>query len=92
MELIKYIGIAALIAGNLHIASVLAWYHTEYKKPLVSVKPFTCRPCFTFWVTLAGGFALSAALSWHWIAATIAALGMGLINYYRVKNLITIEP
>lgn len=91
MEALKYIGIAVLIAVNLHVTSVLGWYYTEYRKPLFNVKPFNCRECCTFWLTLMGGFALSAALSWHWIAATIAALGMGLFNFYMVKSKIKIE-
>lgn len=30
----------------------LGWYLTEKREPVIKVKPFNCRPCLTFWLTL----------------------------------------
>lgn len=92
MEFIKILISAVLIACNLLVASDLARFHTEFRKPLFSVKPFTCGPCLTFWYTLIGGFIVAACLGWHWAVAVVAAAGMAFFNYYRIKALIKIEP
>lgn len=36
------------------IMSVLAWLITEVSPWVIPVKPFNCRPCCTFWLTLFG--------------------------------------
>lgn len=92
MNTLKILSIAALIAVNMHVSSVLGWYYTEYKKPIFNRKPFNCRECCTFWLTLIGGFALGAAMDLHWIATILNAAAMGFLNFALVKSSIKIEP
>ena len=53
------LGLAALLLS----AQVIAWalatqfirlddHGYKYRGPLINFKPFNCRPCLTFWVTL----------------------------------------
>lgn len=92
MEALKYIQLAAVLLVNFQVMRALSWLMTEYKKPLIKVKPFSCRPCLAFWLTAMGGFALWVVDGRHWFdGVTVAALS-GLVNYYRTKSKIKIEP
>lgn len=47
---------AGLVAIAL-LSSLLSRYLTEGRKPLLPLKPFTCRPCLCFWInTISAAF------------------------------------
>lgn len=88
------IGIIAMVCVIALIARGLGWLATEAWRPLVNVKPFNCRPCLTFWLTilLVGIFAIvvSRFTPWHEIPSVretdfyqVAAMGVliAFINY-----------
>lgn len=68
---------------------------TEIYKPVINVKPFNCRPCLTFWLTMLGGGVLT------WLNAITAVaevhkygayelMGVtfltGIINFLYIKS------
>lgn len=57
--LLTVCGITAMYALNVLIMYVLAWFVTEVVHLPWKVKPFTCRGCMAFWLTLAGGLVLA---------------------------------
>lgn len=92
--LIYFIGSAALTAANVLISNVLGWVFTEWKRPVFNVKPFSCRPCLTFWFTAGFGMVIAVAQSrdgvTFWLLALIAFLS-GLINFYYIQSKIKIN-
>lgn len=50
--LIFLIGVTAILAVIGLAAFVLGWLFTEVVRPVLSFKPFNCRPCLTFWLTV----------------------------------------
>lgn len=46
--------VAVLLAFNALVAHVLAWLLTEVVHPVINVKPFNCRGCLSFWLSLVG--------------------------------------
>ncbi len=78
------------------IATVLGWLFTEYREPLFKFKPFNCRPCLTFWLSVLAnaivGLIISATLfpSLIFAAMTIyTCIGAveGLVVYVYLSNL-----
>lgn len=73
-------------------AQVAAWALTEWRGPLIKVKPFNCAPCLTFWFTFllfgVGGTILEAAPLFNiWcVYAPIYAF----INFFYIKTKIQI--
>jgi hypothetical protein len=86
-------GIAALQIANVLIMYLLARLFTEVLKLPWKVKPFTCRECLAFWLTLAGGIVLAFVvtvpqctrthnrLTLCWVAVLLA-----LLNYFYIKS------
>lgn len=66
------------------IANVLGYVLTEVFDPVIAVKPFTCRPCLTFWLTLLGGWAFSWYVKPDLLAdfwPVLATVLLAFINY-----------
>ena len=85
-------GIAALYVANVLIMYALAWFFTEVIRLPWKVKPFTCRECLAFWLTLIGGIVLAFIVTVPDCARTFSRLTlcgsavlMGLINYLYIK-------
>ena len=89
-------GIAALFVLNVLISYALAWLLTEKITP-IKVKPFSCRACMSFWLTLVFGLFLAwilirdqtelqgqAATYGRWFLAGWAFL-TALINYLYIN-------
>lgn len=98
--LIFCFGVTAIYAVNFLIAKALSWVFVEWKGPVANVKPFSCRPCFSFWLTFIGGavlaFLLSApieapAVRWF-VAYLLCVVGglSGLVNYFQLINKVKI--
>lgn len=100
MEAIIFLtGVAAVLAAVALLAHLLGWVLTEVTRLPWAFKPFNCRPCLTFWLTL-GGVAVCAPL----LAAKLTAAGvtcslgttvyalvcvgalLGLANFWYVKS------
>ena len=79
-----YAIMAALIIVNAVAANYLGWLLTEWKRPLFNFKPFSCRPCLTFWLTLAMGAAIIYLCGSAVVAA--AVLSTALTNYFIIKS------
>lgn len=76
------------------LSYVLAWLFTEVIRHPLQFKPFNCRPCASFWLTLGG----TAAYTWLMVPDFVAdgvfpakamlyttCLLLGFINYLSVK-------
>jgi len=61
--LIFLLGVTALIALSSLTAFVLGWLLTQVIRLPLRFKPFNCRPCLTFWFTVALNFALAWAVA-----------------------------
>lgn len=67
------------------LANTLAWFLTEFKGPIINVKPLNCRPCLTFWLVLAAG----AAVYWRAGAAPLTyvfIVSLAFINYLYINS------
>lgn len=95
--LITVAGMAALFVLNVLICYGLAWLLTEKITP-IKVKPFNCRACLSFWLTLFFGMFLAwilirdqtelqgqAAAYGRWFLHGWAFL-TALINYLYIKS------
>lgn len=96
--LIFLTGVAAIVAANALVAYVLGWLFTEVLRLPLNFKPFTCRPCLTFWFTSVMGIAVSLFLTPYFPGTeilpvrTIVLFGLigagiltGLINFLYIK-------
>lgn len=85
--LVTVAGMAGLYALNVLISYVLAWLLTEKITP-IKVKPFSCRACMSFWLTLVFGVYLAFVLApdpyGRWYLAGWAFL-TALINYLYIN-------
>lgn len=61
------------------ISWYLSKYLTEDRKPLFPFKPFNCRPCLTFWLTLC--LCLIPPTTPFWLAICAA-----FANYYLIAR------
>lgn len=67
MELTIYLAeITVLLAVNMLTGSYIGWVLTEWRRPVFAFKPFNCRPCLTFWATIATGLPLAAHIADEW--------------------------
>ncbi|CCZ05902.1 unknown [Odoribacter sp. CAG:788] len=91
-------GVAAIVAFNAFIAFTLGWLFTEVIRLPLNFKPFTCRPCLTFWFTVIQGVILALILTpyFPWAenlqVSTVIRFGLigvgvltGLINFLYIK-------
>jgi hypothetical protein len=92
------IGITALVVCNALLAYFLGWLFTEVVRLPLNFKPFTCRPCLTFWFTVLQGILLALLLMPCFPAAEIPVVRttvifgligvgvlMGFINFLYIK-------
>lgn len=96
--LIFLIGVTALIAAASLIGWALGWLFTEVIRLPLNFKPFTCRPCLTFWATAGLNFVLAWVIAPYFMRrglvvdrltliyglTGIGALA-GLINFLTIK-------
>lgn len=61
--LIFLVGVTAIVALNALLAFTLGWLFTEVVRLPLNFKPFTCRPCLTFWFTVVLGIVLALILT-----------------------------
>ena len=61
--IIFLIGVAALIVVNSLLAFVLGWLFTEVFPLPLKFKPFSCRPCLTFWLNVLLGVSLALLIT-----------------------------
>lgn len=83
------------------LSFVLGFVLTEKVKPLINVKPFNCRPCLTFWLTLltCSGTAL-AFLQFCGVSSSMGRIvcvgafvvGLSLLNFLVAKLNTVVEP
>lgn len=95
METIRYTAaLAGLLVCNGLIANALSWVLTEWKRPVFNFKPFNCRPCLSFWLTLACGFWLVPCYGFDDTvrgAIVVVLVLVGLFNYIIIKSKIQIH-
>lgn len=97
--LIFLIGITAIMAVMCLAAYVLAWLLTEVVRLPIQVRPFNCRQCLTFWlsVILNAVFAfivtptvIQRGITSYASVSLYAIIGvgilMGLLNFLYVKT------
>lgn len=82
-------------------AFVLGFVLTEKVKPIINVKPFNCRPCLTFWLSLGFGaltvylftwyFEVPTTLVYKFIASAILVLA-SYLNYLTAKFNTQVRP
>lgn len=94
--LIYLIQITALLAANWLVAKYLSWVLTEWKRPLFQFKPFSCRPCLSFWLTCGMGAPLVVYIAdeWHDVITYLLALAVVLsafLNYIVINSKIQIN-
>lgn len=89
------INIGAVLLGTaalLLIAQGAAWLLTQWRGPLIKVRPLNCRACMTFWLTLVIMLSAWAALRapgvWLSLDALMAAnaLTYSFINYFYINS------
>lgn len=94
--LLTAFGLAFITVCNLLIMYGLGHLLTDVVRPIVNRKPFNCRECLTFWLTLLGGLAV-ALFSRRYFdlkitknVATYALIGIAwlcaFINYLYIKS------
>lgn len=88
------LGLAALML----IAQYIAWLMTDARyspctgaRPLINFKPFNCRACLTFWLTLLL-FAIVVSGAPHKVTeqSAINALVFAFINFFYIKTKIQV--
>ena len=88
METVLYLlGISALYGVNYLVGKALGWATTEFRGPLIDVKPFNCRGCMTFWLTFIPGTVLAFFVTEGvgvYLLSMVAALS-AYINYLYIK-------
>lgn len=72
------LGVAALLLS----AQGAAYALTEWRGPLIKIKPLNCRPCLTFWLTLLVALAAGEAARF--------AITLAFINYFYIITKIKI--
>lgn len=87
MGVITYIVIEIAIVL---VANVLGWALTEVRRPVFDVKPFNCRPCLTFWLTLFTGIAFAWYMADGWPLYALAAAG-AFFNFVLINSKINIH-
>lgn len=99
METVFFLlGVTSLVVVNTLLAFVLGWLLTEIVRLPLNFKPFTCRPCLTFWFTAILGVMLALIVAPYFpgveipevrTAVTFGLIGvgvlMGFINFLYVK-------
>lgn len=96
--LIFLLGVAALVVVNALVAFLLGYVFTEVVRLPLRFKPFTCRPCLTFWFTVVLAFVLALFVVPYFPGVdsapvrTVIRFGlisvgalMGLISYLYIK-------
>lgn len=96
--LIFLFGVAALLVVNALVAFLLGYVFTEVVRLPLSFKPFTCRPCLTFWFTVLLGVVLACFITPYFPGVEVAQVRtvvrfglilagalMGLISYLYIK-------
>jgi hypothetical protein len=96
--LIFLAGVTAIIAANSLTAFVSGWLLTEVVMLPLNFKPFNCRPCLTFWLTVLFDFILALTAAPHFMRRGlvsdrltliygIAGIGVlaGFINFLYLK-------
>lgn len=92
------IGVTAVMLINIFIAYVLGWLFTEVIRMPFNFKPFNCRPCLTFWLTVVISITysfivtplfiqrgiISDAMTGYYALVCIGFL-LGFINYLFIK-------
>lgn len=85
-----------LLAANWLVAKYLSWLLTEWKRPLFSFKPFSCRACLSFWLTCGtGALLIRHAIPYREDTITallaLAVLLSAFINYVIIQSKIQIN-
>lgn len=77
---------AVMLAIILLIVNMIAEYLTEWREPVVDLKPFNCRPCMSFWLvfwvllpTFHYGYRASGDLS------LAAAVSVAFLNFFIIR-------
>ena len=96
--LIFLIGVSAIIVANSLAAYALGWLFTEAVTPVLSVKPFNCRPCLSFWLSVLLNFAFAWVVAPYFVRRGLvvdrsvviygiacAGILLGLINFLYIK-------
>ncbi len=91
--------VLSLLLCNTLITYILAWLFTEKLQPVINRKPFNCRECLAFWLTLTGGIFIALIAvkrstvlttdSAKWFARWIvgyASVFLGLLNFLYIKS------
>lgn len=81
------ITIILLLTANILTSNALGYLATL--KPWPNVKPFNCRECFTFWLTVIGG-ALIAYDREAWALILFAGLLSAFLNYFYITSKIKV--
>jgi hypothetical protein len=90
--LLLVIAVIFLSICNVLISYTLAWLLTEVRPIPWRVKPFSCRGCLSFWLTLFFELGIGAALPLPgdaediFCASCMVGLVLGLINYLYIKS------
>lgn len=86
MDQLFHIGAALLgLAALLLTAQGAAWLLTEWRGPLIKVKPLNCRACLTFWLTLVvftGWYLESKPAS----ETALISAAFAFINYFYINS------
>jgi hypothetical protein len=96
METTTLAALVAIIWGAIMlIANKLGRYFTEGRPPFFNYKPWNCRECFTYWLTLILGFiaaGLLAAPAWtlHGVCMALSII-CAFLNYIIIKSNIQIN-
>lgn len=98
--LILFFAFCFVLQVCLIAAFMLGTFFTQTLKPLINRKPFNCRPCLTFWLSLVlGGGASFGFVHWtqatpnYWqIAICVFLILLGaFVNFLATKQNITIK-
>lgn len=84
-ELFLHLAVTVVYIANFFLMRGLGWLLTEFKRPLIAVKPFNCRPCISFWLTLIGALIIWLVLDRPLYEALMLGALWGFINYLTTK-------
>lgn len=76
------------LALNSLLANKIAPVLVRWASPFLKFKPFTCRECLTFWLTMAGGTALVFVHPSYMFG--VAAILAAFVNFFYTKSIIQI--
>lgn len=79
--LLNVCGVAVLFVANVLVMYLLAWFLTSVITLPMKFKPFNCRPCLAFWLTLVGGIVIAFIVAPH---TPVCREGRGFLRWWLI--------